>query len=75
MITKDMSIEEIVTKYPQTIAVFMAYGLGCIGCQIARFETLEEGAMAHGIDVDSLVKDLNAFIESSQKNEQSHQEE
>ena len=67
MITKDMSIEEIVTKYPQTIAVFMAYGLGCVGCQIASFETLEEGAMAHGIDVDALVKDLNTFIESISK--------
>lgn len=28
----------------------------------ARFENLEQGALAHGIDVDSLVKDLNAIL-------------
>jgi hypothetical protein len=25
----------------------------------ARFENIEQGALAHGIDVDSLMKDLN----------------
>ncbi len=28
----------------------------------ARFENLEQGAQAHGIDVDAMVKDLNAAI-------------
>ncbi len=59
MITKDMGIMEIVEKYPDAVGVFQAYGLGCIGCMAARFETLEQGASAHGIDVDKLVEDLN----------------
>lgn len=62
MITKDMSIIEIVSKYPETVEVFSAYGMGCIGCMAARFENLEQGAMAHGIDVNKLVDDLNAKI-------------
>jgi len=37
----------------------MKHGLGCIGCALARFENIREGAAAHGIDVDTLVKDLN----------------
>ena len=63
-ITKDMSIEEIVEQYPETVPVFMAHGLGCIGCAIAQFETLEEGAMAHGIDVEVLVQDLNKSVKN-----------
>jgi len=62
LITKDMSIGEIVQQFPETVPVFMSHGLGCIGCAIAQFETLEEGAMAHGIDVDALVKDLNKSV-------------
>jgi len=64
LITKDMSIGEIVDQYPETVPVFMSHGLGCIGCAIAQFETLEEGAMAHGIDVEVLVRDLNKSIKN-----------
>ena len=58
-ITADMSIIEVVQKYPDTVGVFMRHGLGCIGCALARFENIRQGAEAHGIDVDALVKDLN----------------
>ncbi|HOE93655.1 MAG TPA: DUF1858 domain-containing protein [Methanofastidiosum sp.] len=58
-----MSIGDIVDQYPETVSVFISHGLGCIGCAIAQFETLEEGAMAHGIDVEALLKDLNKSLE------------
>jgi hybrid cluster-associated redox disulfide protein len=58
-ITADMPIIEVVQKYPDTVHVFMRHGLGCIGCALARFENIRQGAEAHGIDVDALVKDLN----------------
>ncbi|MDY6793946.1 MAG: DUF1858 domain-containing protein [Actinomycetota bacterium] len=58
-ITKDMNIQDVVERNPETIRVFLEHGLHCIGCAVARFENIEQGAMAHGIDVDSLVKDLN----------------
>ncbi len=63
-ITKEMAIGEIVQKYPQTVRVFLSHGLMCVGCAAARFENLEQGATAHGIDVEALVKDLNATVES-----------
>ncbi len=62
-ITKEMSIGEIVQKYPQTVRVFLKHGLMCIGCAAARFENLEQGAMAHGIDIVPLLEDLNAVAE------------
>lgn len=62
MITKEMGIRDIVMKYPQTVAVFQAHGMGCLGCSAARFENLAQGAAAHGIDIDKLVQDLNDAI-------------
>jgi hybrid cluster-associated redox disulfide protein len=61
-ITKDMPIGEVVNKYPQTIEVFFKHGLHCIGCAAAAFENIEQGAQAHGIDVDKLMEDLNKAV-------------
>ena len=63
-ITKEMAIGDIVQENPQTVRVFLSHGLMCIGCAAARFESLEQGALAHGIDVDTLVKDLNSVVET-----------
>lgn len=62
MITKEMSILETVQTWPETAAVFMEFGMGCLGCMAARFENIEQGATAHGIDVDALVDALNDAI-------------
>jgi hybrid cluster-associated redox disulfide protein len=63
VITKDMSIIEVVQKYPKAIEVFRNYGMGCFGCAAARYENIEQGAMAHGIDADALVADLNKAVQ------------
>jgi len=61
-ITKEMTIEEVVTEYPETMLVFMRHGLHCVGCHVSAYESIEEGAMAHGINVDALVADLNMVV-------------
>ena len=62
MITKDTGIIEAVQNHPEILQVFAEYGLGCVGCMAARFETLEQGAAALGIDIEALVADLNKAI-------------
>lgn len=62
-VTKDMSILDIVQRYPESLEVFAKYGLGCIGCAAARFENLEAGAKVHGFDPDQMVDEINALIE------------
>lgn len=64
LVTKEMSILDIVQKYPESLEVFAKYGLGCIGCAAARFENLEAGAKVHGFDPDEMVAEINALIEA-----------
>ncbi len=64
-ITKDMSIMEVVQRYPDTMMVFMYAGMGCFGCHAAQFENIEEGALVHGIDPDKLVAALNEIASAS----------
>ena len=66
-ITKDMTIAEIVGRYPQTVAVLQDAGMGCIGCALASSESIGAGAQAHGIeDVDALIRKLNEAIEGDE---------
>jgi hybrid cluster-associated redox disulfide protein len=57
-----MRIAEVVGRYPQTVEVFFKHGLHCIGCPVASSESIADGAKAHGIDLDKLVKDLNKAV-------------
>lgn len=61
-VTKDMGILDIVQNYPETIAVFQKYGMGCIGCAAARFENLEAGAKVHGFNPDEMVDEINTLL-------------
>jgi len=74
-ITKDMTIQEVVQRNPETIRVFLEHGLHCIGCAVARYENIEQGALAHGIDVDALVRDLNAKVEEVRRRKSKEGEE
>lgn len=69
-VTKEMSIGEVVVKWPESAGIFMAYGLMCFGCAAARYETIEQGAMAHGIDTDALIKAINKEIENKEEKEE-----
>lgn len=61
-ITGDMVLGDAVQKYPDTAEVMFRHGLHCIGCHVSAYETIEQGAMAHGIDVDKLLDDMNKAV-------------
>ena len=62
MITKNMSIGEVLMIDRDTSPIMMEYGMHCMGCPFSQMETLEMGCAAHGSDVDELVRKLNEFI-------------
>ena len=65
-ITKDMLIGEAIRQgNSQAIAeVLMSVGMHCLGCALARGETIADAAAVHGVDVDELVEKLNEAAES-----------
>ena len=62
-ITKEMSLSDVVQNFPETVEIFQKHGLHCMGCAMASFETLEQGAAAHGMDLKNLLEDLNKAVE------------
>ncbi len=61
-ITKEMTIEEVVQQFPETIQVFSRHGVGCVGCSAAQYDNIGQGAAIHGLDTDQLLDELNACI-------------
>jgi len=65
-IDKDMLIVEIQERYPLAVDFLVSeYDFHCIGCIMAGFETLEQGAEAHGIvgkDFELMVSRLEEYL-------------
>lgn len=58
--TKNTTIGELLSVYPECAPILMEIGMHCLGCPSAQMETLDEAAMVHGIDADLLVEKINA---------------
>jgi len=65
MITKEMTVGQVLRSYPQTVQVFLNLGMHCLGCPSSTMESIEGAALTHGRNVDDLVADLNKAIEAS----------
>jgi hybrid cluster-associated redox disulfide protein len=63
-ITENMTIREVIEKYPETAPVFSKYNIGCIGCLAASFERVKDIAGVHGTDVKAFLKDLNEAVQN-----------
>lgn len=68
-ITKDMTIEEIFSLFPQKAQKLAQEltnaGLHCVGCQAATWETLEAGMLGHGYneeETQALLDCLNEVL-------------
>ncbi len=57
--TKDMTLGEVLMKKPEAQAILFGFGMHCFGCPVTQFETLEEAAMMHDVDLKLLLKKLN----------------
>lgn len=61
-ITKNTGIMDAININPKAAEILMEAGLGCLGCAMAHFETLEQGLLAHGLEekeIDKIIKELN----------------
>lgn len=60
MINKDTKIGELLQEFPEKADILLSAGMHCLGCPASQAETLAEACEVHGIDVEDLVKELNA---------------
>lgn len=59
-IRKDMTIGELLEVAPDKADILLEAGMHCLGCPASQAETIEEACEVHGIEVEELIKKLNA---------------
>ena len=61
-VTKDMIIADVLNMDRGTVPIFFKNGLHCLGCVMASGESIEEACAVHGIDVETLIAELNKYF-------------
>ncbi|AZV19852.1 MAG: DUF1858 domain-containing protein [Mesorhizobium sp.] len=61
-IDPDMVVDEIMRKWPATVAVVLRYKMLCVGCPIGTFHTVAEACREHRIDEGDFLGELEAAV-------------
>jgi hybrid cluster-associated redox disulfide protein len=64
LVTKDDMIGEALKKNPMAAFILMKHGFHCVGCHAASFETIAQGAQAHGLSAAELKKIVDEINKS-----------
>lgn len=65
MITSDMTVAEVISRFPSTIELFRRYGLECPECRLSELENLLRATTIHHVDTERFLAELNQLIESA----------
>jgi hybrid cluster-associated redox disulfide protein len=64
-VKKENLIGDVINKFPEASIIMLSHGLNCANCGANKFETIEEGAVAHGLDgeeIKKIVEEINLII-------------
>lgn len=57
-LSKKISFAKLLEENPDAADILMSRGMHCVGCPMAMQESLEDGAMAHGLDADEIINEI-----------------
>ncbi len=64
IVDKNTTINEILHAYPEAMKFFNEKQMACGGCFSVKFDTLENGALMHGMEVSALISQLEQFLQA-----------
>ena len=65
MVTKDITIGELLKEAPDVAPMLLSAGMHCLGCPASQAESIGDAALVHGLDADELVAEINNFLEKN----------
>lgn len=64
-INKNDLLSDVFEKCPRAMEILAEHGLYCIGCIAMQFETVEQGAKAHGMEdsqIEKMIEEINSKL-------------
>lgn len=63
-VNKEMIIGEILQLDRGIAPILMQAGMHCLGCPSSQMESLEDACAVHGLNVDTLIEQINTYLAS-----------
>lgn len=57
-VTPDTNVDELLGRFPATARVFIRRRMACVGCEIARFETVADVCRIYRQPLDVILAEL-----------------
>ena len=58
----NMTVAEVLEKWPETVTVFQEFKTACVGCVMAPFDTMADVARIYEIELSDLLEALHAVV-------------
>ena len=55
-------VDDVMSRWPATIRVFLDFRMSCVGCPIASFHSVDEACREHGVECDDFMAALHNAI-------------
>ncbi len=56
----DDLVDDVMRSAPDTIRVFLEFRMGCVGCPIACYHTVDDACREHSVDRDAFLEALQS---------------
>ena len=66
LVDPDTAVDDVMRKWPQTVAVLLKYRMLCVGCPIGPFHTITDACREHRVSKLEFMADLQAAIRDVQ---------
>lgn len=64
----EMTVDEVMRRWPATIRIFLDFRMNCVGCPIAGFHTVEDTCREHGAAREEFLSAIRAVAAASTVN-------
>ena len=58
----NLSIADLLARWPQTVTAFALYRMACPGCPISRFHTVQDACIEYGADENLFRAELRKTV-------------
>jgi hybrid cluster-associated redox disulfide protein len=67
MPTTNMTVAEILDRWPGTVSVFQELKTACVGCTMAQFDTVVDVARIYELDLSDIMAALNQSVNDGER--------
>lgn len=61
----EMTIEDVLARWPETADVFNRHNMACVGCPVAPFYTVAEAAVVYKLPAEDFVRELEEAVDGN----------